>query len=269
MSDRGYMRFFVFLLLSFHFCCSAYGQEAFQYSCDEYPNLFESFSETFEEIIANLDTENSANNNLNTHMNFMASLAWDCSNDASEFNNIMLYVLNIYLTEPRMKAHIFRFLKTLSPKYEEVETYNEENNIVTRSTRNAIWVTLSYYGLKVISKVGGRIGRLFNLFGELSWKWKIAIFGGLSTAPAVVSEFNEDDLEVKIDPSILRDSLFAFEAYNLTHSACELNEDLKTIDITGEGRFNELASIHESLRNTYQILRAERPGLFITQDPNP
>ena len=129
------IRFFAFLLLSIHLCCTVYSQEINRNSCDSsskvyeeetntslcdrYPNLSQEFSDSLEESIACFDQQ--SDQDRVSQINLMASLLWECSNNAQEYNSLMLDVLDFYFAEPRMKPDMFKFLETLSPQYEEVE----------------------------------------------------------------------------------------------------------------------------------------------------
>ena len=263
------MRFLVFLLLPIHLCCTAYGQEISQSICDEYPNLFETFSNTLE-TISNLENNEENNNTRFVNMNIIASIVWECSNNASEFNNIITQASNVYLTKPHMKRYILQLLDSLASRYEEVETYNEENVWFNRSTSNAIWVVGFQVVACTVASTSG-VGAPFVPFVCLPLLKHIGITALFSIAPAVISEFNEDDLTIKLNPSVIKEVLLSIEAYNLTRSACELKEGLKITSITNEEEFNELTLVHENLRSAYAILRTERPRLFIPhvpQDPS-
>ena len=258
------MRFFLFLLLSIHLCSTAYGQNF----CDQYSNLPEAFDEGLDEFIALFD-EQSLQDKV-AHSDFMASLLWECSNDTQEFNNLMLHTLNIYFTQPHMRAYIFKFLDALSSNYEEIEASNEEHNEWNRSVKNTAW---AYVGLRALRWVISQTidffpGRFRWLKGlsALSMRRELAFSALAGTSTAVVSEMTEEDLSVKLDPSILSTSLIAFEMYNLQSFACELTEDLKTTNITSQERFDETTAKHENLMDSYALTTAERPGFSFTQD---
>ena len=291
------MRFLVLLILSTYLCCDAYGQDVIYFSCDEYPNIPEASRCAFEEIAAKLNEEsadNTATNpneetcaqssneesdetainpneetseeNFNTHlinMNFIASIVWECSEDAHQFNSSIEHALNIYFRQPRIREYIYEFLGALSYQYNEVETYNEENNTLTRATGNAFWtIGAPYLAYRGARRLFGRRLRFLNLSSRQS----LAVFGlggtTVATVPAAASEYLEDDVTIKINPSVINEALFVFEAYNLAHFSHQLNEDIKTADITNEATFNEYALKHKNLRDAYGILRAQRPGLF-------
>ena len=258
------MRFFLLLLLSIHLCSTAYGQNF----CDQYSNLPEAFDEGLDEFIALFD-EQSLQDKV-AHSDFMASLLWECSNDTQEFNNLMLHTLNIYFTQPHMKAYIFRFLDTLSSNYEEIEASNEEHNEWNRSVKNTAWAYVGLRALRwVIFKTSdpllGRFRWLKSL-STLSMRRELAFSALAGTSTAVVSEMTEEDLSVRLDPSILSTSLTEVEMYDLQNSACELEEELKTTEITNQERFDEMATTHENLRDSYALIAEKKSGVSITQE---
>ena len=281
------MRFFLFLLLSIHLCSTAYGQETNIYPCNDpnhtekpledinicdryssHSSLPEDFKEDWDEFIACFDKQYPQDREA--HISFMASRLLECSNDTQEYNDIILDTLGIYFTEPHMKSYILRFLEILSTNYEEVEAYNEEHNEWNRSVKNTAWAYVGLRALRwVIFKTSdpllGRFRWLKSL-STLSMRRELAFSALAGTSTAVVSEMTEEDLSVRLDPSILSTSLTEVEMYDLQNSACELEEGLKTTEITNQERFDEMATTHENLRDSYALIAEKKSGVSITQE---
>ena len=240
------------------------------YSCDHYPNLSQHFSETLEGFAADLDEQDPDRNN---HINLMASLLWQCSNDAQEYNNILLDTLEVYFTEPRMKTHIIQLLDALAPRYEAVETHNEANNTWNRSVFYGSWAAVVYVGARwILRRAANRYTRVSRLLEALSTTIQYpntaaaSIIAGGSLVTGAVVEMNEDDLNVKMDPSILIASLAGIEMYELQNRACQLEKDLKITEITDQEHFDELALTHKNLSSSYNLLAEEAPRFIYTQD---
>ena len=277
------IRFFAFLLLSIHLCCTVYSQEINRNSCDSsskvyeeetntslcdrYPNLSQEFSDSLEESIACFDQQ--SDQDRVSQINLMASLLWECSNNAQEYNSLMLDVLDFYFAEPRMKPDMFKFLEALSSQYDEAEAYNEENNPWNRSVQYAAWTSVGYKGVTwIMSRAGVRfrpIAVVANYLSEMSRRTVgITIIGGSATT-ATAFEITEDNLDIKLNPSLVSASLIGVEMYKLQNQACQLTEELTATKITSKQQFDELALRHSNLRGSYTLLAEEAPRQSFTQ----
>ena len=209
------MRFLIFLLLSIHLCCNAYGQETLGFSCEEFPNLPEISLDAFEKKAAELNDEENLNNTLLTNMRFIASVVWECSENAHQFNTIIEHALDVYFRHPRIRTYIFEFLDTLSFQYDEIKAYNEENTPPSRwatHTFRTVGIPSAAYGIyEMIKWTAERtIGNRFK-FISLSRRQILAALGigaAVAAVPAIYAESNEEDITIKIDPSIVRETPF-------------------------------------------------------------
>ena len=92
----------------------------------------------------------------------------------------------------------------------------------------------------------------------------ITLVGG-SVATATALEISEDNLDLKLNPSLVSASLTGVEMYQLQNQACQLTEELTAANITSKQQFDELALRHSNLRGSYTLLAEEAPRLSFTQ----